>query len=197
MSYLGGRRSSSLRRYGVASLERKILYPPRGLRRSNWGIYKDTDTRTFSSVSLQHLLFHCWSSSIYQLAMRFFRLLLLFTGVISTVSMADLWHRDTGVVHDNVAEDKSHGSTPTTRSQTEHKQLARRHIRVYTAIAKNSSDVAELGKFVRSKVQPGKEGAINTLIRDDKIFGWCKRSVGTVFQLPNPDAIYSRDEGKG
>jgi hypothetical protein len=26
--------------------------------------------------------------------------------------------------------------------------------------------------------------------------GWCERSVGTVFQLPNPDAIYSRDEGK-
>jgi hypothetical protein len=24
----------------------------------------------------------------------------------------------------------------------------------------------------------------------------CERSVGTVFQLPNPDAIYSRDEGK-
>jgi hypothetical protein len=104
--------------------------------------------------------------------MRFFRLLLLFTGVISAVSMADLWHRDTGVVHDNVEEDKSHGSTPTPRSQTEHKQFARRHIRVYTAVAKNSSDVAELGKFVRSKVQPGKEGAINTLIRDDKIFGW-------------------------
>jgi hypothetical protein len=84
--------------------------------------------------------------------MRFFRLLLLFTGVISAVSMADLWHRDTGVVHDNVEEDKSHGSTPTTRSQTEHKQFARRHIRVYTAVAKNSSDVAELRKFVRSKV---------------------------------------------
>jgi hypothetical protein len=26
---------------------------------------------------------------------------------------------------------------------------------------------------------------------------YCERSVGTVFQLPNPDAIYSRDEGKG
>jgi len=25
----------------------------------------------------------------------------------------------------------------------------------------------------------------------------CERPVGTVFQLPNPDAIYSRDEGKG
>jgi hypothetical protein len=25
---------------------------------------------------------------------------------------------------------------------------------------------------------------------------YCERSVGTVFQLPNPDAIYSRDEGK-
>jgi hypothetical protein len=24
----------------------------------------------------------------------------------------------------------------------------------------------------------------------------CERSVGTVFQLPNPDAIYSRDKGK-
>jgi hypothetical protein len=24
----------------------------------------------------------------------------------------------------------------------------------------------------------------------------CEWSVGTVFQLPNPDAIYSRDEGK-
>jgi hypothetical protein len=24
----------------------------------------------------------------------------------------------------------------------------------------------------------------------------CERSAGTVFQLPNPDAIYSRDEGK-
>jgi hypothetical protein len=24
----------------------------------------------------------------------------------------------------------------------------------------------------------------------------CERSVGTVFQLPNPDAIYSRDEEK-
>jgi hypothetical protein len=24
----------------------------------------------------------------------------------------------------------------------------------------------------------------------------CERSVGTVFQLPNPDAIYSQDEGK-
>jgi hypothetical protein len=28
------------------------------------------------------------------------------------------------------------------------------------------------------------------------IAGLCERSVGTVFQLPNPDAIYSRDEGK-
>jgi hypothetical protein len=26
--------------------------------------------------------------------------------------------------------------------------------------------------------------------------GLCERSVGTVFQLPNPDAIYSRDEEK-
>jgi hypothetical protein len=25
---------------------------------------------------------------------------------------------------------------------------------------------------------------------------YCERSVGTVFQLPNPDAINSRDEGK-
>jgi hypothetical protein len=25
---------------------------------------------------------------------------------------------------------------------------------------------------------------------------WCERSIGTVFQLPNPDAIYSQDEGK-
>jgi hypothetical protein len=25
---------------------------------------------------------------------------------------------------------------------------------------------------------------------------YCERSVGTVFQLPNPDAIYSRDEEK-
>jgi hypothetical protein len=25
---------------------------------------------------------------------------------------------------------------------------------------------------------------------------WCERSVGTVFQLPNPDAIYRRDEEK-
>jgi hypothetical protein len=24
----------------------------------------------------------------------------------------------------------------------------------------------------------------------------CERSAGTVFQLPNPDAIYSQDEGK-
>jgi hypothetical protein len=24
----------------------------------------------------------------------------------------------------------------------------------------------------------------------------CERSVGTVFQLPNPDAIYSKDKGK-
>jgi hypothetical protein len=24
----------------------------------------------------------------------------------------------------------------------------------------------------------------------------CERSIGTVFQLPNPDAIYSRDEEK-
>jgi hypothetical protein len=27
-------------------------------------------------------------------------------------------------------------------------------------------------------------------------FACCERSVGTVFQLPNPDAIYSRDEEK-
>jgi hypothetical protein len=27
--------------------------------------------------------------------------------------------------------------------------------------------------------------------------GACERFVGTVFQLPSPDAIYSRDEGKG
>jgi hypothetical protein len=28
-------------------------------------------------------------------------------------------------------------------------------------------------------------------------FQWsCERSVGTVFQLPSPDAIYSRDEEK-
>jgi hypothetical protein len=26
--------------------------------------------------------------------------------------------------------------------------------------------------------------------------GMCEGSVGTVFQLPSPDAIYSRDEGK-
>jgi hypothetical protein len=26
--------------------------------------------------------------------------------------------------------------------------------------------------------------------------GACERSVGTVFQLPNPDAIYSRDKEK-
>jgi hypothetical protein len=26
--------------------------------------------------------------------------------------------------------------------------------------------------------------------------GYCERSVGTVFQLPSPDAIYSRDEEK-
>jgi hypothetical protein len=26
--------------------------------------------------------------------------------------------------------------------------------------------------------------------------GGCERSVGTVFQLPSPDAIYSRDERK-
>jgi hypothetical protein len=30
----------------------------------------------------------------------------------------------------------------------------------------------------------------------DRCMAVCERSVGTVFQLPNPDAIYSRDEGK-
>jgi hypothetical protein len=29
-----------------------------------------------------------------------------------------------------------------------------------------------------------------------EIRGECERSVGTVFQLPSPDAIYSRDEEK-
>jgi hypothetical protein len=33
-------------------------------------------------------------------------------------------------------------------------------------------------------------GIVSTLIAN------CERSVGTVFQLPNPDAIYSRDEKK-
>jgi hypothetical protein len=29
-----------------------------------------------------------------------------------------------------------------------------------------------------------------------KLVDYCERSVGTVFQLPSPDAIYSRDEEK-
>jgi hypothetical protein len=32
--------------------------------------------------------------------------------------------------------------------------------------------------------------------RSRAMYNRCERSAGTVFQLPNPDAIYSRDEGK-
>jgi hypothetical protein len=48
---------------------------------------------------------------------------------------------------------------------------------------------------------PKKNGRVCSLAT--KIFGSraiacgiCERSVGTVFQLPNPDAIYSRDKKK-
>jgi hypothetical protein len=37
---------------------------------------------------------------------------------------------------------------------------------------------------------------VDSRIRNCVVLAWyyCERSVGTVFQLPNPDAIYSRDE---
>jgi hypothetical protein len=105
--------------------------------------------------------------------MRFFSVLLLFTRAVSAASMADLWHRDAGVVYDNVEEDKSFGSAPTTRSQPEHiAQLARRDFRSYTATANDSSEVADLEKFLKSKIQPGREGAIKPLILNGKTFGW-------------------------
>jgi hypothetical protein len=105
--------------------------------------------------------------------MRVLTLLLLFTGAVKAASMADLCHRDAGVVDDNVEEDKSLGSAPITRSQPEHiARLARRDVRSYTATANDSSDVADLEKFVKSKIQPGKEGAIKPLILNGKTFGW-------------------------
>jgi hypothetical protein len=37
---------------------------------------------------------------------------------------------------------------------------------------------------------PGRQRVLHSTARK------CERSVGTVFQLPNPDAIYSRDKEK-
>lgn len=110
--------------------------------------------------------------------MRFITLLLLFTGAVSAASMADLWHRDASVVHDNVEEDRSLGSAPTTRSQPEHiAQLARRDVRTYTAVANKTTNVEDLEKFVKSKIQPGQEGAINPLILNGKTFGWANLAL--------------------
>ncbi|KAF2850900.1 hypothetical protein T440DRAFT_529503 [Plenodomus tracheiphilus IPT5] len=110
--------------------------------------------------------------------MRFLSLLLLFTRAASAASMADLWHRDTGVVHDDVEEDKSLGSAPTTRSQSDHiAQLVRRDVRLYTAVATNSTNVEDLEKFVKSKIQPGQGGAINPLTLNGKTFGWANLAL--------------------
>jgi hypothetical protein len=92
--------------------------------------------------------------------------------------MADLWHRDAGVVHDDVGEDKSLGSAPTTRSQSDHiAQLARRDFRTYTVVANKSANVEDLEKFVESKNQPGQQGAINTLTLDGKTFAWANLAL--------------------
>jgi hypothetical protein len=110
--------------------------------------------------------------------MRFLSLLLLFTGAASAASMADLWHRDAGVVHDDVEGDKSLGSAPTTRSQSDLKaQLARRDVRLYTAVAKKSTNVEDLEKFVKSKSQPGPQGTINPLTLNGKTFGWANLAL--------------------
>jgi hypothetical protein len=45
--------------------------------------------------------------------------------------------------------------------------------------------------------QPGAKGyKCKTPVPEKPTIGVCERSVGTVFQLPSPDAIYSRDEEK-
>lgn len=113
-----------------------------------------------------------------QLPMRFLGLLLLFTGAASAASMADLWHREAGVVHDDVEEDKSLGSASTTRSQHDHiAQIARGDVRSYTAVANESTNVEDLEKFVKSKIQPGQEGAIKPLTRDGKTFAWANLAL--------------------
>jgi hypothetical protein len=65
------------------------------------------------------------------------------------------------------------GSTTTTRSQPV-AQITLPDVRLYTAIVHKSSDIdlADLEKFVTSKVQPGKESAVKPLTRNDKTFGW-------------------------
>jgi hypothetical protein len=39
-------------------------------------------------------------------------------------------------------------------------------------------------------------GELGDMLREHYVVQPCERSVGTVFQLPSPDAIYSRDKGK-
>jgi hypothetical protein len=61
-------------------------------------------------------------------------------------------------------------------------------------------------RFCAGKQQHAKPSFEGIFLREEAILGGplvlgggedaCERYVGTVFQLPNPDAIYSRDEGK-
>lgn len=70
-------------------------------------------------------------------------------------------------------EDKSHVSAATTRPEPELlAELARRDVRSYSAGANMSSDAAETEKYLRSKIQPGKENNINQMILSGKIIGW-------------------------
>jgi hypothetical protein len=73
---------------------------------------------------------------------------------------------NTSVLHDDVEEDESPGSAPTTRPQSNH--IARS----YTAVAHKSANIKDLENFMKSKIQPGHEGVINPLTLSGKTLGW-------------------------
>jgi hypothetical protein len=61
-------------------------------------------------------------------------------------------------------------------------------VHVYTVILATVQERNELNEYrIPSAIVQQCSGAVEMD---------CERSVGTVFQLPSPDAIYSRDEGK-
>jgi hypothetical protein len=61
----------------------------------------------------------------------------------------------------------------------------------------NSGSLSVLWKHSLTVTQPTIFGMIITMSTKCNLGGnHCERSVGTIIQLPNPDAIYSRDEEK-
>jgi hypothetical protein len=63
----------------------------------------------------------------------------------------------------------------------------------------SQSDGREAGVDEAIRTSDGLGGVMSCvafLKSGEDIEGRCERSVGTVFQLPSPDAIYSQDEGK-